>query len=117
MSFSDPQTVTVNSVDKTLARISVEGTQSVYANSDSAYQLKLAHTVAKSRHRVLARLDHTEIAADPLTSENASQKLGVYLVIDEPQFGFTDAEIDNDVQGFITWLSSANVLKLLAQEH
>lgn len=117
MSFSDPQTVTVNTVAKSLARISVEGTQSKYATSDGVYELKLAHTVAKSRHRVLARLDHTEIAADPLTSENASQKLGVYLVIDEPQFGFTDTEIDNDVQGFIAWLTSANILKLLAQEH
>lgn len=117
MAFSDPQTVTVDSVAQTLNKISVQGESSIYADADSVYQLKLAHTTSKKRKRRLIRLDHTEIAADPLTAENASQNLGIYIVIDEPEFGFTDAEIDDDVQGLLTWASSANIAKILASQH
>jgi hypothetical protein len=43
--------------------------------------------------------------------------LGVYIVIDEPEYGFDDEEIDDVVQGFIAWLSTANVTKMLSHQH
>jgi energy-coupling factor transporter ATP-binding protein EcfA2 len=65
----------------------------------------------------MARLDQTVIAADPLTAVNASQKAGVYIVIDEPQFGFDNASIENLVEAVKTWLTSANINAMLASRH
>jgi hypothetical protein len=56
------------------------------------------------------------VAADPLTAVNEYKSAGVYLVIDEPEFGFADDDLDDIVQGFTTWLTTANVLKVVANE-
>jgi hypothetical protein len=40
----------------------------------------------------------------------------VYVVIDHPIAGFSNAEIDDDVAGLVGWLTSANVLKVLGGE-
>jgi hypothetical protein len=64
----------------------------------------------------MIRLDQTVIAADPLTAINSSQKLGVYLVIDEPSFGFVDADVDNLVDALVGWLITANIAKVLGSE-
>lgn len=65
----------------------------------------------------MIRVDQRVVAADPLTSVNEYKSLGVYLVIDEPEYGFTDAEIDYVVQGLTTWLSTANVTKVCSGQH
>jgi hypothetical protein len=65
----------------------------------------------------MVRLDNTIVAADPLTAENSYQKAGVYLVIDEPQFGFDDSELEDLVDGLKAWLTSANILALCASRH
>lgn len=64
----------------------------------------------------MVRLDQTVIAADPLTSENSSQKAGVYLVVDEPDFGFTDTELGYLITALKDFLSSGAVAKLLGGE-
>jgi hypothetical protein len=65
----------------------------------------------------MARLDQTVIAADPLTAENAYQKAGVYLVIDEPNYGFSNDEVGYLVEALKTWLTSANITAMLASRH
>lgn len=65
----------------------------------------------------MARIDKRVIAADPLTSVNEYKTVGIYVVIDEPEYGFTDDNIDDALQGFKTWLSTANVTKILGSEH
>jgi hypothetical protein len=65
----------------------------------------------------MVRADQRVVAADPLTSVNEYKDLGVYLVIDEPEYGFTDAEIDYVVQALTTWLSTANVTDILESQH
>jgi hypothetical protein len=64
----------------------------------------------------MVRLDQTLIAADPLTAVNSSQTAGVYLVVDEPKFGFDDATLDYMVDGLVAWLTPANIAKLLGSE-
>lgn len=115
--LTDPQTVTINTVEKTLNRISSTGTQSTYSKDDETVKLIVSHQESKGRTRHMIRLDETVVAADPLTAVNASKKLGAYLVIDEPDFGFTDAEIDYVVQALVGWMTSANVLKVLSLQH
>jgi len=118
MSLADPQTITVNSVAKTLNRIKTEGMKSVYATDDEAYTFTVSHQeTAQNRTRRLVRVDARVVAANPLTAVNEYKTLGAYLVIDEPEYGFVDADIDYVLAGLIGWLSQANRLKVLSNQH
>lgn len=117
MAFADPQTVTVNTVAQTLNRVKSEGSSSWYETGDGTFKFRISHQFNKTRTRRSVRLDQVEIAADPLTAENTYQQCGVYLVIDEPLYGFSDAEVDYLVQGLIAWLTTANVTDVLESQH
>lgn len=117
MAFTDPQTITINAVDKTCNRIKSDGFRSEYATADEAVKFTLSHQESKKRTRRMARIDQRVVAEDPLTSVNEYKDLGVYVVVDEPEYGFNDTEIDYVVQALSAWLTSANVAKLLGNEH
>lgn len=112
MAFTDPQSITINAVAKQLDRVKSEGYKSEYAMSDETFKMIISHQESKGRTRRMVRVDQRVVAANPLTSVSEYKTLGVYLVIDEPEYGFTDTEIDYVVQGLKTWLSTANVLKV-----
>lgn len=114
--FTDPQTVTINSIAKSMPKIKVGTTDATYRTADETFQLRISHQSTKSRTRRMVRIDQTVIAADPLTSVNTSQTAGVYLVIDEPKFGFDDATLDYLVDGLVAWLTAGNIAKLLGSE-
>lgn len=117
MAFADPQLVTVDTVEQTLNRIKSDGQRSEYLTADEEFKMTISHQESKTRTRRMVRMDQRVVAADPLTSVNEYKSLGAYLVIDEPEYGFTDAEIDNLVQGLLTWLSSANVADVCESQH
>lgn len=118
MSLADPQTVTINAVAKTLNRVKTEGMKSIYATDDEAYTFTVSHQeTSKGRTRRMVRIDSRVIAADPLSAVNEYKTLGVYLVIDEPEYGFADADIDYVCAGLQGWLTQANRLKVLANQH
>lgn len=117
MSLSTPQTVTVDTVATDLNRISDDKLASVYKSADGNTTLTVSHQESKNRFRRMARLDRRVIAADPLTAVNSYQTVSVYLVIDEPVTGFTDTAIEGYVNVLKTWLSSANILAILASRH
>lgn len=114
--FTDPQSVTINAVPFSLPRISTNGSSSIYQSSDEGLKMTISHQETKDRTRRMVRLDRRVVAADPLTAENEYKNAAVYLVIDEPEYGFSDAELDYIVQGFKTWLSTANVVKVCGSE-
>lgn len=114
--YADPQSVTINSVPVSLPRVNIGTNEATYRSADETVQMRIAHQENKGRKRRMVRLDQTVIAADPLTAENASQKAGIYLVVDEPKFGFADEDLDHLVDALIVWLSSANIAKLLGGE-
>lgn len=117
MAFTDPQSVTIDAVPYSMPRVSSESTKSLYSEATEALKMTISHQESKSRTRRMVRLDKRVVAADPLTAVNEYQTVGVYLVIDEPEYGFSDDAIDDIVQGFKTWLTTANVLKVLGSEH
>lgn len=117
MAFTDPQTITVNTVEQTLNRIKSDGYRSEYQEADEEFKMTISHQETKSRTRRMIRIDQRVVAEDPLSSVNEYKDLGVYLVIDEPEYGFTDAEIDYVVQALCVWLSTANVAKVCGNEH
>lgn len=114
--FADPQSVTVNAVPVSLPKVNIDSSAATYRSADETLQMRISHQDVKGRKRRMVRLDQTVIAADPLTAENASQKAGIYIVVDEPSFGFTDAQLDFLADALIAWLTSANIAKLLGGE-
>lgn len=115
--FSDPQSVTINAVPVSLPRISVGDGKATYKSADGTVEMRISHVLTnKNRNRHMVRLNKTVIAADPLTAENSSCEAGVYIVIDEPQFGFDDTNLDYQVDALIAWLTSGNIAKVLGGE-
>jgi hypothetical protein len=117
MAFADPQSITINAVPVSLPLVEAVGQKSIYSSADETMSLTLSQQKPSGRRRRLARIDSTVIAADPLTAQNESKDAAVYIVIDQPNFGFSDAEINHLVQGLSGFLTEANVLKLLGGEH
>lgn len=115
--LTSPQTVTINGAASTCNKVEENKNSSIYRTDDGNVSLTVSHQESKSRFRRMARIDKRIIAADPLTAVNAYQKLGVYVVIDEPTTGFADADIAFVVEALKTWLSGANQLALLASRH
>jgi hypothetical protein len=115
--LSSPQEITVNTVAIDCHKVSDDKTSSNYSSADGTLEFKVSHQINTDRSRRMVRLDQTVIAADPLTAVNFSQKAGVYLVIDEPRFGFENADIEYIVDALKLWLTSANILALLSSRH
>jgi hypothetical protein len=117
MSFTDPQSVTVNSIAISLPRVTNPTGMSGYfstADGTTALGLKIQKN---SRDRYEARLDYAKIAADPITAVNQKWTGSVSIVINNPPNGvFTDTEIKNQILGLTGWATSANLLKLLGDE-
>jgi len=115
--FADPQSVTYNSVAKSLIRVKTAETRSEYKTADDEFTFVISHQQSGTRTRRMIRLDRTVIAADPLTATNASKRLGAYIVIDEPDFGFTDTEIGYLVAALSGWATSGNVADVCEAQH
>lgn len=118
MAFTDPQLVTINDVAISMPRVESAGTSSKYRAADMNHGLQISHqTTSKKRVRRQVKLDLRRIVADPLTAVNDYEAASVYMVIDEPEYGFTDAELTLAIQGFIAWFTAGNIAKVLGSEH
>jgi hypothetical protein len=120
MSFSDPQSVTVNAVAISLPRTSSGVNSGVFTSSDGNARLSVAHAYGKRTRRTI-RLDSSKVAADPLLpTQNVKLSNSVYLVVDAPVAGFTNTELKQAVDGFLAALtasSGAKVTQLLGGEN
>lgn len=117
MAFADPQTVTIDSTPYTLNQVKSDGYRSEYLSADETYKLTISHQESKGRTRRMVRLDQRVVATDPLTSVNEYKSLGVYFVIDEPEYGFEDADIADVVAGLWAWADATAVGKVLSNQH
>lgn len=117
MAFADPQTLTINGVAKSLARISSNGLQSVYANQDESVVLTISHQVTKAnRVRTLVRVDQRAVVTNPLDSSNDYDTLTMSVQIDRPYYGFTSADVQYLEAALETWLDSTSIGKLYGKE-
>lgn len=115
--FADPQSVTVNAVAISLARVSSDGGVGEFVSSDGLTKLTLKQNSSAKRFRREARLTVTKIATDPLTAVNQEISTSVYLVIDEPKWGFTDTDLDYFKDALLAWAADAQTNKLLGGEY
>ncbi len=116
MAFTDPQSVTVNSVAQSMPRVKSDGTSAFYQKSDETFKLTISHQKPNNRIRSMVRLDQRAIVADPLTAVNDYETLSYYIVIDRPAVGFSQAQVEQIVAGLNAYLTNAIVDKLYGQE-
>lgn len=119
--LTDPQTITVNAVAKTMPRVQSTGTTAVYQLADQTYKLEVSHQVTaktrgNSRIRTLVRFSQRKVVADPLTAVNDYETGSLQLVIDRPEVGFSATELDQMSAGFKTWLDTTMMGKLFGLE-
>jgi hypothetical protein len=122
MAFSDPQSVTVNSVPYSLPRVGAGLDSSKYRVTGPTldYQFDLSHSASKQRIRHLAKLTLTRRAADVYQpSVNSLSQMSAHLVVDVPIVGFTPDEQKFHVLGLFANLeasTNANLIKLIQGE-
>lgn len=119
MALSDPQSVTINAIANSLPRTSNVGTTSSYTKDDGTVILSIAHSNGK-RNRRKSGVKHNKFSTDPyIPATNQKVGMEVYLIIDTPITGYTNAEAKQVVDGFLAWLSAssgANITKILGGE-
>jgi len=118
--FADPQTITIATIAQGMPRVKTEGSSATYQKSDETHKLVISHqkiTVAgKRRIRSVARLDKRAIVTNPLDQTNDYDTLGFYVVIDRPEYGFSQNDVIDVITGFKTWLDNNCVGRLYGQE-
>lgn len=115
--FSDPQTITINSVPFDLNLVSVEGQKKTYQSADAKMILVISHQKSGDRSRHLFGFTQKVLAADPLTGTNKEKSMTVNFTVDEPfgaDWAFNDVYIGQVIEGLKTLFSSASQTKFLA---
>jgi len=120
MSFSDPQSITINAVANSLPRISSGANSGVFQKDDGTVKLSVSHAYGKRTRRTI-RVDHSKIATDPLfPTQNARSSMSVYIVVDVPTAGYTiteEKQIVDALTAYLTASSGARVTQLLGGEN
>jgi len=120
MSFSDPQSVTINGVATSLPRTSSGQNAGTFTSADTTVKMDVANTYGRRVRRTI-RLSQTKVSADPLIpTQNARNSLTCYVVVDEPLNGFTVTEKKYLVDALTAYLSAssgAKVTQLLGGEN
>jgi len=120
MALADPQSITVNSVAKSMPRILVEGNHSLYQMSDLTFSLDVRHRAVKrdkkTRAVSLVTFNQRKVVADPLTAVNDYENLVWSIQLDRPDAGFTSTECDQMFTGFKTWFDTTMVGKIFGRE-
>jgi len=120
VAFSDPQTITIAGTAIPAARVFTGTRKGEFKSGDGRTRLELDPKSGK-RVSAVARLYQTKTTADPLVgSVNVEVGDMVSLSINRPATGYTDAEILDQVTGFLAWLTAgtnANLKKLISGEN
>lgn len=121
MAFSDPTSITVNAVSKSLAKVyTLAGAPSTYKAANDEFVLEIAHQEVKGgkRERHLIKVTQMKIVPDPLNAAyNMEAKTSAHIVIENPKMGFTDIEIGYLVKALTDYVGNAsNQAKLIGGE-
>ncbi len=114
--LTDPQSVTINGVATSVPRVQTNSTQNTYTDATGNTSLVTKQNTSSTRFRREIRLSQKKVAADPISALNKEIGTSVYLVVDEPRWGFTDAEIGYLIDALKAWATSTNYNKILAGE-
>lgn len=95
--LADPQTVTIDATPYTLPRVGSKQPNRLgtFQNQDSGLELTVRQDITSNRFRREIRLTQKKVAADPISAVNKEVSASAIIVIDEPRWGFTDAELSD----------------------
>jgi len=112
MAFADPQSITINAVANSLARIPTGAGVGSFQTVEGNLVETISHAYGKrARHNI--RLQTKKLTADPLVpTTNTPVNASVSLTIDVPLQGFTSTEIEQLVTGFLANLTAGTNLNL-----
>lgn len=120
MSFSDPQSVTVNAIAIPLPRTGSGDSQGTFKSTDGQTVLSVSSSYGRRTRRTL-RLSQSKIVSDPLTpSQFMPVSMSTYIVVDTPVNGYTVTEAKQVVDALVAYLSAttgARVTQLLGGEN
>lgn len=120
MAFSEPQSVTINSVAISLPRIYTPDGSGQFRNYDSKTGVKISHSQGR-RTRRSAALDFAKITTDPLVATtNVLSGMTVRFSVDVPNSGLSSAEQLDVAKALLAWLTAssyANLTKIIAGEN
>jgi hypothetical protein len=125
--LTDPNVLSVAGVNTNLPKVRTFPQKSVYKTDDETLTFTVSHqdvgggkTTQEARTRRMVRLDRRATVVNPVSLQNEIKSSSVYLVIDEPEIGFSDAQLIADVVTLNLWLttsSNANTAKVLTDQH
>jgi hypothetical protein len=120
MAYADPQSVTINAIANSLARVSSGENKGAFQKDDGLVRLSMSHAYGRQDYSRVIKLEHAKIAADPLLAGvNVKAGMSVHMVVKTPVTGYTLTEAKQVVDGFIAYLtasSGARVTQLLGGE-
>lgn len=121
MAFSDPISMTVNAVAKSMPRtFATIGAPSTFKTNDDEFRTEIAHQTIKNgrRERHVIKLTQRKIAADPFVpATNVENTASVHIVVENPVTGFSDTELGYIVSALAAFTTNAgNLAKYLGGE-
>lgn len=117
--LTDPITLTLNGVSKSLARILIDGSKAVYQTNDEELTLTVSHQRSNGRTRSMLRIDRRKAATDLVAFPQGFVVLTDYHVMDRPDSttsGFTLAEVEQLVACRQAYETNTIVDKLFGRE-
>jgi hypothetical protein len=116
--LSDPISILVATVATNLPRTGQGVGTSQFQDADGAHVVSVKQTKsAVGRFRREIRFTRNKVAADPISAVNKSVSASIYMVIDEPAYGFSDADLADMKAGLNAFTGDATIfLKLLGGE-
>jgi len=116
--LSDPLAILVATVATPLPRTGQGVGTSEFKDADGAHVVTIKQTkTTNGRFRREVRFTRNLVAADPISAVNKSVSASVYIVIDEPAYGFSDAVLADMKHGLNALTDDApTFLKILGGE-
>lgn len=116
--FTDPISLTIATVGKSLKAVSRADHSSSYREVTGEYEMVISHQETSKRNRRVVRLNRSLYSPDPFVpAQNLLSKYSVYLVVDHPISGFTAQMLQDDWSGFRdTFLTTANYARVVGGE-
>lgn len=104
--LSDPQTITVAGVGKTLNRLPQSGNNTIYQNSDESYRLTITHRKDSKFITSTVRFENLAMVDTGSPAGNTLESNGNTLTFRRPVKGFSETQVKDHTAGFIAWLAA-----------
>jgi hypothetical protein len=120
VAFTDPQSITVNAVARSLPRILTGSSVGTFVTADGVTTLTVDPTGTKARRISKASVRENVNVTDSVTGLISVQNHSFTIIANRPKTGISDTVAEQLASGLIAWLtagSNANLKKILAGEN